>query len=113
MVNVKLAKELAEEYNSMAEEVSKGNLANEKEFKAITRAIDKLKQNPKCGVYLPKARIPKKYIEKYGVENWFGLRLSREARLFYTLKGQSVEIIAFVFDWFFSHKDYEKVLRNF
>ncbi len=38
-------------------------------YKFISRAIDDLKNNPLCGVHIPKRLIPKVYIQKYGIDN--------------------------------------------
>ena len=37
--------------------------------KAINRAIELLKNQPDYGIHIPKNRIPKTFIEKYGINN--------------------------------------------
>ncbi len=38
-------------------------------YKFINRALDDLKQNPFCGIHIPKKLMPKIYIQKYGIDN--------------------------------------------
>lgn len=75
-------------------------------FKFLDRATDDIKQNPKCGIAIPKRLIPKIYIQKYGINNLWKYNLPGAWRLVYSITGDSVEIIAIILEWF-SHKEYE------
>jgi hypothetical protein len=76
-------------------------------FKFLDRATDDIKQNPKCGIPIPKRLIPKVYIQKYGINNLWKYNLPNAWRLVYSITGNKVEIIAILLEWF-PHKEYEK-----
>ena len=38
-------------------------------YKFLERATDDLKQNPFCGIQIPKRQIPKTYVSKYEIDN--------------------------------------------
>lgn len=69
---------------------------------------DLLKKNPFAGDQIPKKQIPKKYVNKYGVENVWRIELANRWRLVYTITGNQIEIINFVMD-IFGHRRYDKV----
>jgi hypothetical protein len=76
-------------------------------FKFLDRATDDIKQDPECGIDIPKRLIPKIYIQKYGINNLWKYDLPKGWRLIYSITGNSVEIIAILLEWF-PHKEYEK-----
>ena len=51
------------------EELKEGKFEDEKIYNFILRAIDDLKENPHCGIRVPRKLIPKEYIKKYSVRN--------------------------------------------
>ena len=73
----------------------------------IDRALDDLKLNPLIGIHIPKKQWPKEYIQKFGINNLWKYDLPNGWRLIYTLKGNEVEIVAIILEWF-SHKNYER-----
>lgn len=77
-------------------------------LRSINRVRDLLKQNPFAGDQIPKDRIPEKYAKIYGVENVWRIELADRWRMVYSIRGDQVEIIAFVMD-IFNHRDYDKV----
>lgn len=76
-------------------------------FKFLDRATDDIKQNPKCGIDIPKRQIPKIYVQKYRINNLWKYDLPNGWRLVYSITGDSIEIIAILLEWF-SHKEYSK-----
>ncbi|MDE1869161.1 MAG: hypothetical protein KGH60_04335 [Candidatus Micrarchaeota archaeon] len=76
-------------------------------YKALDRATDNIKADPRCGIAISKRLIPKIYIQKYGINNLWKYDLPNGWRLVYSLKGNEVEIIAILLEWF-SHKGYER-----
>jgi hypothetical protein len=70
------------------------------------------KRNFHYGDPIAKNKIPKEYIQKYGVTNLFRVELPKFWRMLYTLTdGESeIEIIAFVLD-IIDHKKYNKKFR--
>jgi Txe/YoeB family toxin of Txe-Axe toxin-antitoxin module len=76
-------------------------------YKFISRAIDDLKENPFCGIAIPKRLIPKIYIRKYGINNLWKYNLPGAWRLLYSVVGNRVKIVAIILEWL-SHKEYER-----
>tara|TARA_Y100000310_G_scaffold79304_3_gene76029 strand:+ start:18947 stop:19321 length:375 start_codon:yes stop_codon:yes gene_type:complete len=78
-------------------------------LRSINRVRDLLKINPFAGNQLPKSRIPKKYIQLYGITNLWRIELANRWRMMYSIDGNEIEIVNFVLD-IFNHKDYDKLL---
>ena len=76
-------------------------------YKFLERATDDLKQNPFCGIQIPKRQIPKTYVSKYEIDNLWKCNLPNAWRLVYSVAGSEVEIIAILLEWF-PHQEYEK-----
>ncbi len=73
----------------------------------IERAIKDLKENPLIGIAIPKKLWPSEYVRKFGVNNLRKYDLPGGWRLIYTLRGNEIEIVSIILEWF-SHKDYER-----
>lgn len=73
----------------------------------IGRAILDLKENPYVGVNVPRRLWPKEYVVRFGINNLWKYDLPNGWRLTYSLRGNEVEILSVILEWF-SHKDYEK-----
>ena len=67
-------------------------------LKSIRQKIDFIKINPFYGDPIAKNLIPEEYKIKYKTTNLFRAELSQFWRMIYTLKGDEIEIIAFVLD---------------
>ncbi|MEM5815736.1 MAG: hypothetical protein QXL14_01680 [Candidatus Aenigmatarchaeota archaeon] len=78
--------------------------------KFIARAINDLKENPFCGIAIPKRLIPKFYIQRYGINNLWKYNLPGAWRLLYSIAGNRVSIIAIILEWL-SHKEYERKFK--
>ncbi len=76
-------------------------------FGFINRAIDDLKKDPYIGIDVPKRLWPKEYARKFGIDNLWKYDLPNGWRLIYTVKGEAVQVVAIVLEWF-SHKEYER-----
>ena len=76
-------------------------------YKFLERATDDLKQNPFCGIQIPKRQIPKTYVSKYEIDNLWKYNLPNAWRLVYSVAGSEVEIIAILLEWF-PHKECER-----
>jgi len=93
--------ELEKAFNSLLE--------NDPVKKALIRAIQNIKEDFQAGEYIPKNKIPKAYLDKYGINNVRVYDLPFAWRLMYTINGSlEVGIISVILDWM-SHKDYEKL----
>ena len=80
--------------------------------KAIKKAIEKIKKNAFSGEPISKRLIPKEYVRRYKINNLWLLRLSKEARLIYSLTTPNeVEILSVIIDLFDSHKMYERKFK--
>ncbi len=100
-----------------ADEKVKGNfekLSRNEEFKDlyrfICRAMEDIKNKPDCGTAIHKRLIPREYIKKYGINNLYKYDLPNAWRLFYSLGGEGIEIIAIILEWC-SHKEYERIFK--
>ena len=76
-------------------------------YKEISKALDRLKENPFCGIKIPRKLWPKEYGKKFGIDNLWKYDLHNGWRLIYTIKGDAVSIVAIILEWF-GHKNYEK-----
>lgn len=74
-------------------------------LRSIRQKIEFIKNNPFYGDPIAKDLIPEEYKIKYHAVNLFRAELSQFWRMLYTLKGDEVEIIAFVLD-IISHPKY-------
>jgi len=60
---------------------------NDKDLKRfIDRAIEDIKENPFCGIQMPKRLIPKEYIVKFNVRNLWKYNLPGAWRLIYSIE---------------------------
>ncbi len=76
-------------------------------LKAINNKIELIKLNTHYGNPIAKNLIPEEYKQKYSTRNLFRVELPLFWRMIYTLKGDKVEIIAFVLD-IINHKTYNQ-----
>jgi len=76
-------------------------------YRLISRAADGLKESPFVGIKIPKTVWPKKYVQKYAINNLWKYDLPDGWRLIYTVKGSTLEIVSIILEWF-DHKNYER-----
>ncbi|MFH1443234.1 MAG: hypothetical protein ABIG96_04335, partial [Candidatus Micrarchaeota archaeon] len=69
----------------------------------IEKSIEALKQNPRGGIHIPNQQWPRIYSQKYGVSNLWKYDLSKLWRLIYTIKGNELEVVSVILEWF-DHK---------
>jgi Txe/YoeB family toxin of Txe-Axe toxin-antitoxin module len=84
-----------------------GKFEEKQIFDFVTRAINDLKENPFCGIKVPKGLWPKEYIKNYGIDNLWKYNLPNAWRLIYTIIGDEVKIVSMILEWL-DHKNYEK-----
>jgi len=96
-----------EDFEKLKKRSRKGDGESLKLVKLIEKGINKLKYNYKYGDHISKEKIPKEYIEKYGVKNLWKLDLSSFWRLIYTVKGSEVEVISVILE-VLDHKKYDR-----
>ena len=92
--------------NKVKEEYEKAKDENPQLFKFLERATNDLKENPFCGIKIPKNLWPNEYVKKYSIDNLWKYDLPNAWRLIYTISKDQVKILAIILEWF-DHKDYE------
>src|SRR3989338_8155718 len=92
------------------EDLQKGKHEEQQLAKYLQRAILDLLENPLCGIRVPSRLWPKEYIQKYGIDNLRKYDLPDGWRLMYTIRGNEIEIISVLIEWF-DHKNYERKFR--
>ena len=73
----------------------------------IGRALDDLKEDPFMGIKIPRKLWPREYVQKFGINNLWKYDLPNGWRLIYTVKGDAVQIVSIILEWF-DHKSYER-----
>ncbi len=76
-------------------------------LKLIGKGIARLVENHESGQKVPKKLWPKYYVQRYGINNLWRLRLDDYWRMIYTLVGEHVRIVAVILE-VLNHKDYDK-----
>lgn len=103
-VAVELSKDADESYKLLK---ASENKFDQQLLKAIDRILDILKQDYQFGDPIPKKLIPKLYSDN-GINNLWRVELPNFWRLLYTVRGDKLEVIAFVLEWM-DHKHYNKL----
>ncbi len=83
---------------------------DERLFKEIENALNKIRQDAFFGRNVKKNLIPKELIQRYNINNLWIYNLRKDWRLLYTITNNEVEVLAIVLDWM-DHKDYEKLFK--
>jgi Txe/YoeB family toxin of Txe-Axe toxin-antitoxin module len=76
----------------------------------LEKAIFKIQENPFCGIRVPSKLWPKEYITRYDIKILYKYDLPNGWRLIYTIRGQNIEVISIIIEWF-SHKVYERKFK--
>ena len=112
-MNVERAKHVAFADESIRDaflELKSGSFEEKQLAEQIQKAIDGLKENPFAGINVPRRLWPSEYVKKFDIDNLRKYDLPDGWRLFYTLRGNEVEILSVVLEWL-SHKEYEKKFK--
>lgn len=81
---------------------------NDKLKQQIDEAMTLMKSNPTAGDKIEKHLWPKRYIDKYDINNLFRYKLGQKYRMIYTIIGNSKEIVCIIID-VLSHKEYDEL----
>ena len=76
-------------------------------YEHIANALRNIQDDPVCGIKIPVRLIPKEWKKKYEINNLYKYNLPNAWRLFYSLIGNKVELIAIILGCF-NHKEYER-----
>ncbi len=106
---LKLSKELYEVKTRIEEELKDGNKTNENLYLLIQKTINFLKQSRKGVPISKKLPIYKYFDSKFGITNLFLIKVTKEARAFYTNTSQDeYTILQIILEVYESHKEYER-----
>lgn len=75
--------------------------------KWLDRAFDDIAEDAFCGIQIPKKLIPKKYIQRYEIDNLWKYNLPNAWRLLYSVAKDEVVVISIILEWL-PHKEYER-----
>ena len=89
------------------ESLKDGKVEDKQLYSSIDRAIIDLKNNPACGIKIPKNLWPKEYIKKYEITNLWKYDMPKGWRLIYTIQTNEIMILSVILEWF-DHKEYER-----
>lgn len=101
---------ISKKLKELFEQLKEGKFEDKQLYKFINRAIDDLKQNPNCGIKIPKKLWPRKYIQEYNITNLWKYDLPSAWRLMYTIESDELKIVNIILEWF-DHKEYKKRFR--
>ena len=109
-MNKPVALSFTEEAENMMTELTLKAMKSKREkslIRAIRQKLSLIKQNPFIGQPVSKNLIPAEYILKYNIDSLFRIELPQYWRMHYTLKGNEIEILAFILD-IMDHKKYSR-----
>ena len=106
---VKLSKNLFKIKIQIESELAKGNKTNESLYQLLIKSINFLKSSRSGEPLSKKLPIYKYFKQKEGVTNLFLIKLTKEARAFYTTTSQDeLNILQIILEIHETHKEYEK-----
>ena len=104
-----LSKNLFHTKIEIEKELSEGNKTNQELYLLIVKAIEFLKSERKGEPISKKLPIYKYFKGEYGITNLFLIKLTREARAFYTkVSSGEFKILHIILEIHETHKEYEK-----
>ena len=107
MTEIQLSQEFSKEFAKLQKRSAKGEGEAEYLLKLIEKGITKLVENHKAGQKIQKNLWPKYYVQKYGINNLWRLRLDDYWRMIYTVIGERIRIVAVILE-VLNHKEYDK-----
>lgn len=104
-----LSKELFITKTSIEKELEQGNKTNEKLYELIQKTITFLKANRKGEPVSKKLTIYKYFEKNQGISNLFIIKITKEARAFYTNTSKDeYTILQIILEVHQTHKEYEQ-----
>ncbi len=79
-------------------------------YEHISNALRNIQEDAVCGIKIQQRLIPKEWIKQFGIDNLYKYNLPNGWRLFYSLIGNEIEVLAIVLR-FMNHKDYERIFK--
>ena len=106
---VQLSGDLFQTKIEIEKQLSKGDKSNAELYYLILKTIDFLKVKRKGEPISKKLPIFKYFKKKYGITNLFLIKLTKEARAFYTYTARdNFKILQIILEVHRTHKEYEK-----
>ncbi len=72
--------------------------------------MSEIAHNHSCGRQVRKQLIPKRLIQKHGINNLWIYNLRKDWRLLYAVQADHVELLAIILNWM-NHKEYERLFK--
>ena len=88
-------------------ELQSGKFEEKELASQIRKAMDALKEDPFAGVAIRRRLWPRAYVMRFAITNLRKYDLPNGWRVVYTLRGNEIEIISVILEWF-PHKQYER-----
>lgn len=107
ITEILLSHEFSKEFSDLEKRAEKHESEAEHLLKITEKGIARLIEDHMAGQKIQKKLWPKYYIQKYGINNLWRLRLDDYWRLIYTLIGGKVRIEAVILE-VLDHKEYNK-----
>lgn len=107
MTEIQLSHEFSKELTKLQKRAEKGQGEAKYLLKLIEKGIAKLGENREAGQKIQRKLWPKTYVQEYGINNLWRLRLDDYWRMMYTLIGEQVRIVAVILE-VLDHKEYDK-----
>lgn len=89
------------------EKLKAGKYEEGKLYEWLTRVFNDLKENPFCGIRIPRRLTPDYYTKNYHIENLWKYNLPDAWRLIYSVEANQIVIISIILEWL-DHKEYER-----
>jgi len=99
-------KNLQQEFDKLKE----GKFENKELYFFLSRAISDIREDPFCGIKIPRKIWPSEFVSKYAIDNLWKYDLPDGWRLIYTLQANEAVILSIILEWF-DHKGYERRFR--
>ena len=80
-------------------------------YDELEKSFSEICKNAFCGRNVKKDLIPKKFIQKYNINNLWVYNLRAGWRMLYFITTpDKIEVLAIILDWM-NHKDYERLFK--
>ena len=101
---------ISEALKNQFNELNKGKFEDKQLYNFLNKAINNLKENPLCGVRIPKRLWPDTYVKNYGITNLWKYDLPNAWRLIYSIEADEIKIVSIILNWM-THKEYERLFK--
>ena len=107
MTEMLLSSEFSKEYAKLQKQAVNGQGEAKYLLKLIENGIAKLAKDREAGQKIQRKLWPKTYVQKYGINNLWRLRLDDNNRMLYTILGEQVRIMTVILE-VLNHREYDR-----